>query len=73
LTPATSATLNDPVTVTVGGLAAQYIGGALTPGNAGLYQIAIKIPANAPNGDLPVLASIDGVQTPTGVFLTVQQ
>src|SRR5579883_2615878 len=45
LTPATSATLNDPVTVTVGGLAAQYIGGALTPGNAGLYQIAIKIPA----------------------------
>ena len=73
LTPSTSATLNDPVTVTVGGKSAQYIGGALTPGNAGLYQIAIKIPTDAPNGDLPVLASIDGVQTPTGVSITVQQ
>jgi uncharacterized protein (TIGR03437 family) len=73
LTPSTSATLNDAVTVTVGGLSAQYLGGALTPGNAGLYQIAIKIPASAPNGDLPVLASIDGVQTPSGVSINVQQ
>jgi uncharacterized protein (TIGR03437 family) len=73
LTPSTSATLNDPVTVTVGGKSAQYVSGALTPGDAGLYQIAIKIPSDAPNGDLPVLASIDNVQTPTGVFITVQQ
>lgn len=73
LTPATGATVNDPVTLTVGGLAAQYVGGAMTPGEAGLYQIAITIPATAPNGDLPVLATIDGVQTPAGVMITVQQ
>jgi len=73
LTPSILATVNDQVTVTVGGLSAEYKGGALTPGNAGLYQIAITIPANAPNGDLPVLASIDGVQTPTGVSINVQQ
>jgi uncharacterized protein (TIGR03437 family) len=73
LTPSTSAAVNDPVTVTVGGLSAEYVGGAMTPATAGLYQIVIKIPPTAPNGDLPVLASIDGVQSPTGVFITVQQ
>ncbi|HWD99441.1 MAG TPA: choice-of-anchor V domain-containing protein, partial [Bryobacteraceae bacterium] len=73
LTPSTSATVNDPVTVTVGGLSAEYDGGAMTSGEAGLYQIVIKIPPSAPNGDLPILASIDGVQSPAGVFITVQQ
>jgi uncharacterized protein (TIGR03437 family) len=73
LTPSTSATVNDPVSVTVGGLPAEYVGGAMTPGTAGLCQIVIKIPPSAPNGDLPVLASIDGVQSPAGVFITVQQ
>jgi uncharacterized protein (TIGR03437 family) len=45
----------------------------MTPGTAGLCQIVIKIPPSAPNGDLPVLASINGVQSPAGVFVTVQQ
>jgi uncharacterized protein (TIGR03437 family) len=75
LTPTSGGTVkvNDPVTVTVGGLNANYLSGALTPGEAGVYQIAIQIPSNAPNGDLPVLATIDNVTTPTGVFITVQQ
>jgi uncharacterized protein (TIGR03437 family) len=72
LTPSTSGTVNDAVNVTVGGLPAEYVGGALSPGAAGLYQIAIKIPPSAPSGDLAVLANIDGVQSPAGVFLTVQ-
>jgi uncharacterized protein (TIGR03437 family) len=45
----------------------------MTSGEAGLYQIVIKIPPSAPSGDLPVLATIDGVQSPAGVFITVQQ
>jgi uncharacterized protein (TIGR03437 family) len=75
LTPSMSPTLtvNDPVTVTVGGLSAEYKAGAMTPGTAGLYQIVIIVPPTAPNGDLPILATIDGVQSPAGVFITVQQ
>jgi uncharacterized protein (TIGR03437 family) len=45
----------------------------MTPGTAGLYQIVIIVPPSAPNGDLPILATIDGVQSPAGVFITVQQ
>jgi uncharacterized protein (TIGR03437 family) len=66
------ATVN-PVTVTVGGLPAQVFGAALAPGFAGLYQVAIQVPANAPNGDLPVVATVAGVPSPSDVTLTVQQ
>ncbi len=62
-----------PVTVTVGGLPATVFGAALAPGFAGLYQVAIQVPSNAPNGDLPVVATVDGVPSPGGVTLTVQQ
>jgi uncharacterized protein (TIGR03437 family) len=61
---------NDP-TVRIGGLAAEYLGGALTPGSAGLYQLAIRLPDAAPGGDLPVVAEIAGHRTPDGVFITV--
>jgi uncharacterized protein (TIGR03437 family) len=63
----------NPVTVTVGGLPAQVFGAALAPGFAGLYQVAIQVPANAPNGDLPVVATVAGVPSPGDVTLTVQQ
>jgi uncharacterized protein (TIGR03437 family) len=62
----------NPVTVTVGGTGATVFGAALSPGFAGLYQIAIQIPANAPDGDLPLVASVGGVQSPTGVTIAVQ-
>jgi uncharacterized protein (TIGR03437 family) len=63
------------VTATVGGTpAAVYTNAAaLSPGYAGLYQLAITIPANAPDGELPVVASIGGAQTPTGVVISVQK
>ena len=48
-------------------------GAALAPGFAGLYQVAIQIPASAPNGDLPVVATINGAQSPATTLITVQQ
>jgi uncharacterized protein (TIGR03437 family) len=44
----------------------------LAPTSAGEYQLAITIPSNAPDGDLPVVVTVGGVQSPTGVLVTVQ-
>jgi uncharacterized protein (TIGR03437 family) len=59
--------------VTVGGINAPLISAVLSPGSAGLYQIAIQIPDSVPNGDLPVVAQVQGVQSPGNVLLTVQK
>lgn len=71
-TPSGSYTVSG-VTVTVGGLPAQVLGAALSPGSAGLYQVNITLPASLANGDYPVVATAGGVQSPSGVKLTVQQ
>lgn len=54
---------NNPVVV---------FGAALAPGSAGLYQVAIQVPNNIPNGDYPIQAGIGSSQSPTGVILSVQ-
>jgi len=61
-----------PVTVSVGGTPAVVYGAALAPGSAGLYQVAIQVPPSAPDGDLPVVATINGTQSPTTALITVQ-
>jgi uncharacterized protein (TIGR03437 family) len=60
-----------PVTVAVGGINATVYSTALSPGFAGLYQVAIQVPASAPDGDLSVAATISGASSPGNVFLTV--
>jgi len=60
------------VTVMVGKASATVYGAALAPGYAGLYQVAIQIPALA-NGDYPVVATISGVKSPSTTLITVQQ
>ncbi len=62
-----------PVKVTIGGAdAAVYQSQAfLAPTSAGEYQMAVTVPANAANGDLPVVATVSGAQSPSGVLLTV--
>jgi uncharacterized protein (TIGR03437 family) len=45
----------------------------VAPFNAGLYQIVVKVPDNAPAGDLPVTMTVDGVSSPDGPFITVAQ
>jgi uncharacterized protein (TIGR03437 family) len=64
-----------PVTAKVGGVDAAVYGGTavMTPGAAGLYQVAIQIPASEPDGDAAVTATVGGVQSPGGVLLSVQR
>jgi uncharacterized protein (TIGR03437 family) len=38
---------------------------------AGLYQFNVTVP-NVPDGDAAVVAQIGGVQTQTGVLITIQ-
>jgi uncharacterized protein (TIGR03437 family) len=63
----------DGVTVTIDNAPAQVFGTALSPGFAGLYQVAIQVPSTARDGDLPIVASVGGVQSPANVFITVQK
>lgn len=37
---------------------------ALATGLAGLYQVAIQVPASLADGDYPVIASVSGQQSP---------
>jgi uncharacterized protein (TIGR03437 family) len=70
--PANLYSTTNPVTVTVGGIPATVYAAALAPGFAGLYQVAMQIPASAPDGDLPVVAAINGAQSPSSTLITVK-
>jgi uncharacterized protein (TIGR03437 family) len=39
---------------------------------AGLFQINVTIPAGLGSGDLPILGNVAGVQTQTGVVISLQ-
>jgi uncharacterized protein (TIGR03437 family) len=66
---------SNTVTATVNGAPAVVYGStaALAPGFAGLYQVAVQIPDNAPDGDLPIAVSMGGAQSPTGVVIAVKR
>jgi uncharacterized protein (TIGR03437 family) len=61
------------VSVTIGTTKAMVYGAALAPGFAGLYQVAIQIPASLANGDYPVVATVSGALSPSTTMITVQQ
>ena len=48
-----------------------YYGTALAPTFAGLYQVTVQVPGSMANGDWPVIATVGGISSPTGVVLTV--
>lgn len=58
-------------TVTINNVPATVYGAALAPGYAGLYQVAIQVPASLADGDWPIVATIGGVPSATGVVLSV--
>ncbi|HYA16367.1 MAG TPA: hypothetical protein VEF06_02820, partial [Bryobacteraceae bacterium] len=39
---------------------------------AGLYQINLTIPASLGTGDVPLVATVGGVSTPSGVVISLQ-
>jgi uncharacterized protein (TIGR03437 family) len=59
-------------TVTVDNVSATVYGAALAPGFVGLYQVAIQVPSSLADGNWPVVATIEGVSSPSGIVLTVQ-
>jgi uncharacterized protein (TIGR03437 family) len=73
-TPSTSTyNTGNPVSVKIGNQSATVYGAALAPGYAGLYQVAIQIPASLADGDYPVVASTSGADSPSSTMITVQQ
>ena len=59
------------VKVTIGGVDAVVGYAALV--QAGVYQLNVTIPTGLANGDAAVIATIGGLQTQSGVSITVQQ
>lgn len=66
-----------PVTVTIGGTtlaAADILYAGLTPQSiSGLYQFNVRVPASAPDGDVPVLITVSGSSTQTGATIPVKK
>src|SRR5262249_49255368 len=58
-----------PVDVRIGGAAADVLFQGLT--GTGLYQLNVKVPGGLPAGDAAILVQSAGVQSPKGVFITV--
>jgi uncharacterized protein (TIGR03437 family) len=59
-------------TATFGGAAATVVFGGLIPPLSQVYQFDITIPKNSPNGDSPLVVTVNGTQSFSGL-ITVQQ
>jgi uncharacterized protein (TIGR03437 family) len=55
--------------ITIGGMPAKVLFAGLA--SNGLVQLNVTVPASLPNGDAPIVASVNGVQTPVNLFLTI--
>jgi uncharacterized protein (TIGR03437 family) len=64
------------VSVTIGGIAVPstdvYYAGAAPQSVAGLLQVTVKVPAGAASGNVPVVVTIGGVSSQSGVTVAVQ-
>jgi len=58
-------------TVMIGGAPVTVLSAVISPGSAGLYQIAIQLPADVPTGAVAIQASVNGVQSPSAVLTFV--
>ena len=70
--PTTLATAVTAPTVTVGGVGVTVVYAALSQ-YAGLYQVAIQLPASMSGGDLPIVVNQPGAQSPSSVYINVAQ
>jgi uncharacterized protein (TIGR03437 family) len=63
--------LSPTPTATVGGIPANVTFAGLIPPESQVYQFDVQIPANAPNGDLPLVVNVNGTLSYSGL-ITVQ-
>jgi uncharacterized protein (TIGR03437 family) len=67
----TAAELANQVQISIGGVIASVAYAGLV--EAGLYQFNVVVPTGLPNGSAAVVASIGGVQTQSGVSISLHQ
>jgi uncharacterized protein (TIGR03437 family) len=60
----------NPVSITLGGVTIQPLFSGISA--SGLYQFNFYIPDGIPSGDQPLVALVAGMQTPSGVVLSIQ-
>lgn len=65
-----SAPAVNPVTIFINGTSITPAYAGIT--SAGLFQFNLTIPAGLGTGDMPLLAMVGGMQTPTGVVISLQ-
>jgi uncharacterized protein (TIGR03437 family) len=61
--------------ISLGGVplpAANVLYAGVAPGTPGEYQINIQLPASTPDGNLPVVMTVNGYSSPAGAYITVQ-
>ncbi len=62
-----------PVSVTMAGMPANILFVGEAPGFVGLLQINAQVPSGfVPTGDLPIMLSVGGYQSPAGVTVAVE-
>ena len=72
--PNTAAWASGTFQISVGGVtlpAADVLYAGVAPGTPGEYQINIQLPASTPNGNLPVVMTVNGIASPAGAYITV--
>jgi uncharacterized protein (TIGR03437 family) len=65
-----------PVKVTIGNIqlaASDILYAGVSPGLAGVYQINVRVPDSAPDGDLPVMLRVGPFAAAPGGFITVKR
>jgi len=60
----------NPVTATIGGVDAEVEFSGIT--GAGLYQINVWVPAGLSSGDQPIVLTVGGLATQSGLYVAVQ-
>jgi uncharacterized protein (TIGR03437 family) len=64
------------VSVTIGGLPVRrepevFFYAGVAPCCAGLYQLVVEVPPTAPDGNLPVVVTVNGISSPNGPYIRV--
>ncbi len=70
--PASPASLSvSPVLVSIGGVQAQVLGAALAPNMAGVYRVLAAVPSGVTPGDVPVILTVAGQNSPVTATMAV--